>query len=200
MISMRFRIGSAEVFLSFWFFAVAALFTAVNVSVFSLYIVAPMLVHELGHLLAMAACKAKISAVRFTAFGIEIEKSRSAGLSLPREIMISFAGIAANLVLAAGLYLFAFQSMRVMLLIAANAAVAVFNLLPIGNLDGGEAARMLCGYYLRPRLAYTLSRAFSFVALTPLFAASIFLLMQPERNFTLLLICVYLLLDIITKG
>lgn len=197
---MRFRIGATEVYLSFWFFTVMALFAASNASAFSLYIALPVLVHELGHLLAMAVCRAGISAVRFTAFGIEIQKSKSVRISFPCEIVISCAGIAANLIFAAGLYFFAFRSMRVMLLTAANIAVALFNLLPVGNLDGGEISRMLCERYLRPRLAYTLSRAFSFVALTPLFAASVFLLMRPERNFTLLLACACLLLDIIIKG
>lgn len=194
---MRLRIGTTEIFLSFWFFAVIALFAAANAAAFSLYIALPTLAHELGHFLAMAVCRAQISAVRFSAFGVEIEKSKSEHIPLVKEIIISSAGIAANLIFAAGLYFFAFHSMRVMLLIVSNLVVAVFNMLPVGNLDGGEISRMLCEHYFRPRLAYTLSRLFSFIALTPLFAASVFLLMRPERNFTLLLACVCLLLDII---
>lgn len=197
---MRFRIKGTEIYLSFWFFAAAALFTAVNAAAFSLYILLPVVIHELGHLAAMAACGAKISAVRFTAFGVEIEKPKAARLSFARGIIISLAGITANLVLAAGLYIFAFHSMRVMLLVAVNIAIAGFNLLPVGNLDGGEVVRAFCERYMRPGLAYNLSRAFSFITLVPLFAASIFMLLRPERNFTLLLVSVYLLVDIIVKG
>jgi stage IV sporulation protein FB len=90
--------------------------------------------------------------------------------------------------------------MRAMTLVAANIAVAAFNLLPIGSLDGGEAARLLCGWFFKPKLAYALSRAFSFLALVPLFAAAVFLLLRPERNFTLVVLCTYLLIDIILKG
>lgn len=197
---MRFRVCGTEVFLSFWFFAVTALFTAANAAAFSLYVALPLLAHELGHLTAIATCGAKISAVRFTAFGIEIEKAKSARISFPREVIISIAGVSANLVLATGLYFFAARFAFVMPLIAANLAVAGFNLLPIGSLDGGEITRAFCERYLSPRPAYVLSRVFSFAALTPLFAASIFLLMLPGRNFTLLLACVCLLLDIIVKG
>jgi stage IV sporulation protein FB len=87
-----------------------------------------------------------------------------------------------------------------MTLVATNIAVAAFNLLPIGSLDGGEAARLVCGYFFKPGLARAFSRAFSFLALVPLFAAAVFLLLRPERNFTLILLCTYLLIDIILKG
>jgi stage IV sporulation protein FB len=197
MISFCFR--GVRVALSFWFFAVAALFAAFCPPALMAYALLPVAAHELGHLAALFVFGVKVREARLTAFGISLQKAEG-GRALPAELGISLAGAAANLLFAAGLYLFAFQSMRAMTLVAANIAVAAFNLLPIGSLDGGEAARLLCGWFFKPKLAYTLSRAFSFLALVPLFAAAVFLLLRPERNFTLVVLCTYLLIDIILKG
>lgn len=197
---IRFRVGDISVAASFWFFAVAALFTATNMNALAFFLVLPSVIHEAGHLIALALCGTGIKAVNFTAFGVEIKKNAAFAPGIIRELAVSLAGITANLLTALGLYLFAFSSVRMMLFISANLAVALFNLLPIGNLDGGETARILSEYFFKPRLAYILSRAFSFIALIPLFAAAIFLLLLPRRNFTLLLICCYLLVDIIKKS
>lgn len=194
---MRFCVGNTEIELSFWFFAIIALFAAVNADALLIYFMLPVVLHELGHFLAMAVCRIKIKAVKFTAFGVEIKKAGK--YKLNKEIAVSLGGITANLALALGLYLFAFKSMRIMLLISVNLVIALFNLLPIGNLDGGEIAKTVSEYFFKPRLAYMLSRIFSFAALVPLFAAAIFLVLLPERNFTLLLISVYLLIDIMLK-
>lgn len=197
---IRFRIGSMAVSASFWFFAVAALFAAANMSALAFYFVLPSFIHELGHVIALIMCGAGIKAVKFTAFGVELEKRVAFAPGIARETVVSLAGITANLLMALGLHLFAFRSMRMMFFISANLAVALFNLLPIGSLDGGEAARKLSEYFFMPRLAYILSRVFSFAALVPLFAAAFFLLLLPQRNFTLLLVCAYLLADIIKQG
>lgn len=195
---MDFRIGNTRITISFWFFAVISIFTATNANVLAFYFALPVIIHELGHVLALILCKAKIKSIKLSAFGMKIIKS-DASLKLFQEITISLAGVLANLLVAGVLYLHTFQSMRVMLLISANLAVALFNLLPVGDLDGGELARILSEYYLKPGLAYTLSLVFSFLALVPLFAASIYLIIAPDRNFTLMLVCCYLLAGIMIK-
>ncbi len=196
---ISFKLSGAEITFSFWFFAVMAIFFAFCPAALIVYAALPVAVHELGHIAAMVLLKVKIRSVRLTAFGIELVKDKSRYPGTTAEIAVSLAGAAANLAVAGLLYAFTFQSMRSMLMVSANIAVAVFNLLPVGNLDGGEAAKIICGYFFRPGLAYTISRIFSLLALAPLFAAAIFLLLRPERNFTLLLVCIYLLIDIMHK-
>lgn len=196
---MNFRLGGIDIELSFWFFAAVAAFAAFSDEVLAFYFLIPIIIHESGHLIAIAAGPAKIESIRFTAFGIDIKKRREQAPALCGELAVSFAGPLANLIAAAVVYFFAFKSMRSMLLISANIAVAAFNLLPIGNLDGGEIARKISEYYFKPRTALILSRIFSLIALAPLFAAAIFLILLPQRNFSLLLICVYLLADVIAN-
>lgn len=195
---MRFSFRGKDIEISFWFFAVVAIFASVSKNILAVFFILPVLIHESGHLLALAACRVSIESIRFTAFGIDIKKKRQPGVSPVAELTIMLAGAAANLAAAAGAYFFG--SSQVMLFVSVNIAVAVFNLLPIGNLDGGEIARLASGYWFTPRTAFILSRLFSFLALVPLFAAAIFLILTPHRNFTLLLICVYLLTDVVVNS
>lgn len=197
---MRFRFGGTDVELSFWFFAVVAVFAALSKDILAVYFMLPVIIHETGHIVAIAVCRVEIESIRFTAFGIDIKKKQQPGLMPGVELAVLFAGALANLAAAAGTYFFAAESMRSMLFVSVNIAVAIFNLLPIGSLDGGGIARVISEYYFKPRTAFVLSRLFSFIALVPLFAAAIFLILTPERNFTLLLICAYLLADVIAAA
>lgn len=197
---MHFRFGGIDIEFSFWFFAAIAVCAAFSGDVLAIYFIVPTVLHELGHLAVIAAGRAKIEQIRFTAFGIDIQKKREPAPTLAYEIGISVAGSLTNLLTAAAIYFFAFQSMRNMLMVSANLAIAAFNLLPIGNLDGGEIARKIAEHYLKPRAAFVLSRVCSFLALVPLFAAAIFLLLLPQRNFTLLVICGYLLVDVLVNA
>ena len=184
---------------SFWFFAVLAVFVLLaERHILLWYIALPVLIHELGHLIAMAACKIKVREIHFTPVSLRMQAGGQT-LTLGQELGLAAGGIAANLAAALFLWLFAFQSMRTMLLIAANLAVAAFNILPIGSLDGGRMIGSLCDRYLRPQAARFLSRLVSFVALIPLTALSVFLLISGSGNFTLALICAYLAVQIILR-
>lgn len=193
---LRLQIGGAEVIFSFWFFAVIAVFLLLDRNVLLWYLVLPVLIHELGHFLAMALCGVRIRAIAFTPVSVNIR--RRSNISVRREVAVTLGGVAANLLASALLYLFCFQSMRVMLLLAANVAVALFNLLPVGNLDGGQLCSLLCMHFFTPRLALVISRAVSFLALTPLCAAAVLLLLR-GGNFTLLLMCAYLGVTIVLR-
>lgn len=196
---MKFTVFGVKLEFSFWFFAVLAVFVALAGNSPVVYLSLPIITHELGHMAAIAATKTKLERMRFTAFGVEVRKAQGQRLKPVAEVFVSIAGILANLTAAALLHIFAVKSMGVMLVISANLVIAGFNLLPIGNLDGGEITRTIAEYFFKPRLAFILSRLFSFLALVPLFAAAIFLLLQPERNFTLLLVCIYLLTDVMSN-
>lgn len=196
---MHITICGVDISFSFWFFAVVAGFVLLDKEVLALYMALPVCIHEMGHLAAMTVCRVKVRRIRFTAFSVNILKTSTASLGYGSEIAICLAGAAANLLVGLGLYLFAFQSVRVMFLLAANLAVALFNLLPIGNLDGGEVIKLLAERFSTVQLAHSLSRLASFVILVPLFAAAIFLLLARTHNVTLLITCVYLAVTIICR-
>jgi len=177
--------------LSFWFFALVAFSLRLERQVLLWYIVLPIVVHELGHLLAIAFCRAGLREIHLTPVSIRIV-TRAVTHSYRKELIIAGAGIAANLILALWLRLFAFQSLRTMLMIVSNLAVAAFNLLPVGNLDGGKLAGLFFARYLEPRAAHTAGAALSFIVLLPLSCMAGLVLLRGE-NFTLAAICVYLI-------
>lgn len=189
---MRLRIFGIDVSVSFWFFATIAGVLLAGKETLALYMLAPIAIHELGHLVAMRLCGIRVEAVAFRAFSIDIRRSASATAGYGTDILLALGGVAANFFAALCLYLFAFQSMRVMLLGAANVAVALFNALPIGNLDGGQALRLLLERFGSVEKAFAISRICSFLVLVPLFGAAAFYVLQGVVNPSLLLVCVYL--------
>ena len=194
---LQFWIGRIRVSFSFWFFAVVLLFVLLDAEVLAWYIALPVILHEFGHLIAMALCRVRVQAVEFTPFSISIKRQEM--LAPGGELVVQLGGVLANCAAALVLYTCFFQSMRTMFLIAANLAVALFNLLPIGNLDGGTVCKLLCRRFFSPDTARRVSRLVSFAVLTPLFAAAIFLILSGSGNFTLLVSCIYLAVVVIFR-
>ena len=191
-------IFGVQIRVSFWFFAVIALAVLLDRHLLLWYAALSVVTHELGHLLVMAACRIKVTQIHFTPVSIRIVAGSHAA-SYRAELAVAVGGVAANLIAAALWRGLAFQSMRAMLMVASNLAVAAFNLLPVGNLDGGRVAGILCARYLRPDTARTISMLVSFAVLVPLTAAAGFLLLSGSGNFTLVLICGYLALIVARK-
>lgn len=196
---MKLTLFGVEISFSFWFFVVLMTFALIGREQLLVYLLLPVVLHEAGHLLIMAVCRVKIRSIRFTAFSVDIEKGNTATLGYGKEILINLGGVLVNLIAALWLYCTAFQSMRVMLLIAVNLAIGVFNILPVGNLDGGEILRLLLERRGNPGMAAVISRACSFLLLIPLFAAAIFMLFRGGENISLLLACCYLAAVVIIK-
>ena len=97
------------------------------------------LLHELGHLAALAACGVRVERLRLRTLGAVIETE---GCSSRAEALCALAGPAVNL--------FAFWALRRVEPGAAllSLALALSNLLPVYPLDGGRALRALCSRYL----------------------------------------------------
>lgn len=99
------------------------------------------LAHELGHILVLRMLGNEIKYVRITIVGAEMRVSRD--MDYCGELAAVLAGPAVNLVLAVVLCQASWGRMAAGL----NLALALFNLLPVGRLDGGRALRCLLAIF-----------------------------------------------------
>ena len=97
------------------------------------------LLHELGHLAALALCGVRVERVRLRALGAVIE---TASCAHSAEALCALAGPAVNL--------FAFWALRRIEPGAAliSLLLGACNLLPVYPLDGGRALRAVCAQFL----------------------------------------------------
>lgn len=209
---MEFKVGGVSVRFSFGFFLMIALSAIADSAGIALWVLTAVALHESGHLIAMRHCGAAVQSMEFSPFGIRL--SRQGMISYRDETKIYLGGVKANMIAGFAcvmLLLFtdnqAFfhgaiwdlspflygprnmqEVIRVFLLV--NLFLIVYNLLPIGRLDGGVLLRLA---FIRAgcwEKASVLQRGVGLLLLSPLFCAALWLL--PHKNFVLLLTSIYL--------
>lgn len=139
-LKMQINIGRTRVKLSFSFAAVLTLMLllcderVVLISIFS------SLFHEGGHLFFMLIFAVYPSRVVFGAFGIRIEREKNRLVSYKKEALICMGGIFGNIVLfLSGVFFYSFyKSLWSLQLMAVNAFIAAFNMVPVSLLDFGN--------------------------------------------------------------
>jgi stage IV sporulation protein FB len=194
---VTFTLGRCRVTVGFPFLAVIALLLTLDRSGMAAAGLLCAALHEAAHLAAMAALRCLPREVRFTPFGIDILKPGRAEGSYRRDVWVSLSGPLANL--AASALAFAFFGMRFPRFVLGNFLLFAFNALPIAPLDGGQALFALLCLKMEPEDAERISSVLSFVLLAPLALVGFLILLRSRWNFSLLLVCCYLLALLLLK-
>lgn len=153
----------------------------------TLWVFLACLIHELGHWWAIRALGGKIVRLRISCSGAELRLSAAHPLSPWRMMGAALAGPAVNLAATwigiwlsrrgAGLYFFA----------GINLGLALFNMLPAGQLDGGRILKALLDQLAGEEAGRAAVKLCSWAAAGGLLAAGALLLWQSGgKNFTLL--------------
>lgn len=142
--------------------------------------------HELGHFFVIRALHGDIKQIRLTAIGAEMVLSRPLGYW--QEGLSALAGPGVNLVLA--LIFCGFQDG--LTFAGLNLTLAVFNLLPVGRLDGGRALRCTLALLVGPDLAEWFGGRLDCLCTAGSLAAGLWLAVFCG-NITLLLVALWLL-------
>jgi len=166
------------------FFAVLAMFAFFDTGGYALMSLAACLIHELGHLVAMLIRGQKPTAITFRGGGVCIDTPPESTPSL----FVLIAGSAANFGVFVGAFFVAGQphdELFPIMFAFTNLWIGLFNLLPIGCLDGNRIlARFLPAKVLRVIEVVTV------IAVVTAVAAMIF---RGEVNFTLLAVMIYVI-------
>ena len=169
-----------RVHVSFYFFAIACAAAFFDRSGVMLWGMLAALLHECGHLAAMAAIPGQLPrAVSLTPFGVRIEKCPLSAYGSGHFAVLA-AGSGVNLIAAAVTFGFlpAFAAVSILL--------GVLNMLPVEGMDGGGMLRLAL---VRFRKGYPPDRAasiISWVTLSGMTLLGIYVLVSTGRNFTLL--------------
>ena len=109
-------------------------------------------VHELGHVAAVRALGGRVGSFRLTGVGAVIQPRRERMFSYGEECLVALAGPAASVLLAIGAATWGrhFGGADAYLLTGVSLALGVFNLLPIGPLDGGRILRAVASRWAGP--------------------------------------------------
>lgn len=102
------------------------------------------ILHELGHYVAVRLCGGKLRKLRASIHGAVME---AVGVSPVQELICILAGPAVSL----SMLLLAPWFPRIAI---CGGMQGLFNLLPVYSLDGGRAARCLCGQWMPQRIGH----------------------------------------------
>ena len=120
------------------------------------------ILHELGHYWVLRRLHARVTAIRITALGAEMQVAGR--LSYGGELLAAAAGPVSNLLLAAAIGLLGRWWEPLYLLAGAQAVLGCFNLLPILPLDGGRMLWLALCWGTDPFLADRVTQAVSLAA------------------------------------
>lgn len=164
----------------FGFFLSLSVFLLLDKTGMGAMCISAALLHELGHLIAMALFRVRLVRVRLRTLEIGIERQEAR--SLMSEMCIDLAGPAVNLLLAAVCYRWGSMGFS-----AINCALGLFELCPLPMLDGGQALSALCQRLFTLERAGKICLAVSICTLLLILAGGVLLILQ-DQNFSLLLL------------
>lgn len=149
------------------------------------------IIHECGHLFAMAMFSIKPESIKLRVFDIVIDaKTDKSSLS---DLIITLSGPLVNLTTAVLFYYVSYPMFII------SVFMGVFNLLPIESFDGGHALAVLLSKKLSVVAVRSIIKIFTFLLLVPIFIAGVLVLFYSKYNYSLLFISLYLLAILFLK-
>lgn len=145
-------VGKLNLKFNFSFFAVIAFLIFADTSGMAVLSLTACILHEGGHLLAMALCGIYPDKITFYGGGIAIDKLGMEQISDCRRLFILAAGCMVNFLISST-YFFDPENEMIQVFSAVNLLIGIFNALPIGYFDGARILEILLVRFMRPSAA-----------------------------------------------
>lgn len=147
--------------------------------------------HELGHYLAILALGGEVNLLRITCIGAEMRLSGRKTMNWCGQMLAALAGPLVNL--GVGYAVLQLWGETGWYFAGINFALAAFNLLPAGCLDGGRALSCMLTPLLGPIGASRFLKILACALAAGLLSGAVVLLWHGSLNLTLLILSVWLL-------
>lgn len=184
---LEWRWAGMQCRLSLWFPASLIVMLSLDSSGLTFLCLMASVAHEMGHFVAMLLLHDAPSGITLGFFGMRVERRPTQRMSYPALCAVSLGGPLVNVL--CGVLLWCSGAQEAALI---HGVMAVFHLLPVQSLDGGEALYDLLCCRLSEERAERVLLLCSAVVLCPLTALGVWLLFASGYNFTLLAVSAYL--------
>ncbi len=162
-------------------------------SYFALASLLAVIIHEIGHIWAAKICRIRLHECTVGIYGAELKPSLI-NYSYKEEIFLCICGPAINIltsiVLIPAYYISA--SRFILYLILSSVVLAVLNILPIKDFDGGRILYSFLCLFLLPTAAERMIYITSFLLIFILWTLSVYLLLVSGANLSLFIFSISL--------
>lgn len=195
---LQFSVFGIKVKLSFLFFAVVTIYLILDRSGFGYCGVLAAVSHELGHIIAYFLVGERPKSVALSIEGMRITSS-DRYLTIGKELFALSAGCFVNFSIFLFLYYGAKENPEFTQMALVQLSVGLFNLIPVGALDGGMILRQILSELFPMRIVLIFLRFLSWFIILPVFCYALLILFR-ERNVTLLITSAFLMLSLLQES
>lgn len=198
---MRLKYKKTEITLSYTLICVAALCIIMGEFEKYLFCVVAVILHETGHLIPMKFFGKIPDKIKIMLFEIYISDRFREERTRKQNIIIILFGPFVNFICFILFFLIYLVCGGVFLNLAiANLSVGLFNIMPVITLDGGQLLFLILTQRLTEESAQRVVNIITFIFIFPLFVLGFVLLFYSKYNFSLLFVCIYLILSLLCKN
>lgn len=198
---MKFKIFSIDFRISYTFLCLVAICLITGLFNGFLCCIFAVIIHETGHIVPMYRFSSLPQKVEISLFEISITGKLRHQSSFKQNVIIIFCGPLANFVCFILFYLlYLFYGSLFEALAYANLSIGLFNLLPVMSLDGGQLIYLLLRCRFSDGISEKCVNIITFIILFPLAALGFLILFNSKYNFSLLLVCLYIIISLICRN
>ncbi len=201
---MQFKIKNTTYKISFTFFALILYVVTVNHSRTIGILLFFAIMHEMVHLIFIYNFSVAPEMVSFTLLGANIKRGLTASFKANSEIIINASAPVFNIITGVIFLFFAKTGINRQVILEeianVNLVLGFFNLLPFFSFDGGNVLKNILLKCFSEKVSEQVLTITSLAVTVAFSFISIYIFLNYQHNFSLLIMCIYMFLSIIFKN